>query len=734
MHDRPRVRCHGRNRGARPSRRPTTRIGEPPMLRHLGRGGLHDAGDDVASRPGPAPGTGGRDSRRGTAHHRAFAAESSETFGDGYVITLETEYRNPRAETVGTKVTRVLQARPTSSRPDVAVAVPDRPKRPRPSMNADSAWFWEGCNADELRVQTFADGTKVFPPMVRNPRTGEMPVTPQWTVASGSWPRSTATRCRTTRKFPRSTIRSSSDSSNSRKGCASCRTSPTARREQLQIGMPLDVCWLQADDDTVLPQFRPAAPRSRTDDGALPTTSTSANVCPPRPLALGEHPGIAPLSGLSHRYLAEWAGPDAVLRTLELHVDAGARPNDTVTFAGTIDDAKVTRRRRPRADRVHRQRSRRRRAPRPCRARVAPRRTGTELTMAITNYAGTTAIAGIGATAFTKDSGRTPMQLAVEACEAAHAPTRGSTRRAGRRHGHVLGRARTPRSRSRATSASTSSRHFSRIHHGGGAACGTIEQAALAVRSGQADYVLVLPRVQRALGASLRHRRAGPRRRRRGRRDVQFAWTSPFGLLTPASWVAMFATRYMHEYGATSRGLRSRRGGRPQARGHEPEGVLLRDARSPSRITRTARWIVEPLHLLDCCQESDGGQAILVTTPERAKDLPERPAVIAAAAQGAADGPADDAVATTATASRGCPRWALRAPALEHHAGSAPPTSRRRSSTTTSRRSCSRSSRSSASASAARRRTSSRTATSSSAAGCRSTPTAASSARPTSTA
>ena len=36
--------------------------------------------------------------------------------------------------------------------------------------------------------------------------------------------------------------------------------------------------------------------------------------------------------------------------------------------------------------------------------------------MAVTNYAGTTAIAGIGATAFTKDSGRTPMQLAVEAC------------------------------------------------------------------------------------------------------------------------------------------------------------------------------------------------------------------------------------------------------------------------------------------------------------------------------
>ena len=35
------------------------------------------------------------------------------------------------------------------------------------------------------------------------------------------------------------------------------------------------------------------------------------------------------------------------------------------------------------------------------------------------NYSGTTAIVGIGATEFSKDSGRTPLALAVEACQAA---------------------------------------------------------------------------------------------------------------------------------------------------------------------------------------------------------------------------------------------------------------------------------------------------------------------------
>jgi acetyl-CoA acetyltransferase len=96
----------------------------------------------------------------------------------------------------------------------------------------------------------------------------------------------------------------------------------------------------------------------------------------------------------------------------------------------------------------------------------------------------------------------------------------------------------------------------------------------------------------------------------------------------------MNARRYMHQYGATSEDFgrvavadRRHAATNPAAWFHGKPITLADHQRS--------RWIVEPLRLLDCCQESDGAVALVVTSHERARDLRQPPAVVAAAAQGA---------------------------------------------------------------------------------------------------
>ena len=245
-------------------------------------------------------------------------------------------------------------------------------------------------------------------------------------------------------------------------------------------------------------------------------------------------------------------------------------------------------------------------------------------------FAGTTAIAGIGATEFSKESGRSELHLAVESVDMA-------LRDAGIDPSEVDGLVTYSSDTNPEIDIARSLgmgelSFFSRIHYGGGAGCGTIQQAALAVQAGVADVVVCYrafnERSGNRFGAGVQGRPPAP-----NAETAHFAWYAPQGLLTPAQWVAMLARRYMHVTGATSEDLgrvavadRKHAATNPKAWFYE-KPITLEEHQA-------SRWIVEPLHLLDCCQETDGGQAIVVTSLERARDLPSTPAVIQAAAQG----------------------------------------------------------------------------------------------------
>jgi acetyl-CoA acetyltransferase len=247
------------------------------------------------------------------------------------------------------------------------------------------------------------------------------------------------------------------------------------------------------------------------------------------------------------------------------------------------------------------------------------------------SFARRTAIAGVGATEFSKRSGRSELRLAVEAVSAALDD-------AGLSPADVDGYSTFSMDNNPAVEINRylgggDLTFFSRIHYGGGAACATVMQAALAVAAGVAKTVVCYramnERSQQRFGTGVQDRPPLP-----STESAHFGWYAPHGLLTPAAWVAMNARRYMHQYGATSEDF-----GRVSVadRRHAASNPAAWFYQQPITLEdhQRSRWIVEPLRLLDCCQESDGAVAVVVTSLERARDLRSAPAVIAGAAQGA---------------------------------------------------------------------------------------------------
>ena len=223
----------------------------------------------------------------------------------------------------------------------------------------------------------------------------------------------------------------------------------------------------------------------------------------------------------------------------------------------------------------------------------------------------------------------------------------------------------------------------------------------MAVATGAAKYVVVY----RALNG-----RSGQRYSQGVAGDIvttdliHWSWYMPWGLLTPASWVAMFTQRYMHENGCHGEDLAEVAIATRKHAVNNPAAFFYRRPLSVADYM-DARWIAEPLRLYDCCQETDGGCAVVITTPERARDCRQQAGADPRRGAGLAARPgADDELLPRRH--RAASRDGAGREAGVRDRGPRPATSTRRSSTTPSRRSCCSSSSRSASASAARPRTS----------------------------
>ncbi|MEV4221301.1 lipid-transfer protein [Nonomuraea sp. NPDC049725] len=244
------------------------------------------------------------------------------------------------------------------------------------------------------------------------------------------------------------------------------------------------------------------------------------------------------------------------------------------------------------------------------------------------------AIAGIGATEFSKDSGRSELRLAAEAVLAALDD-------AGLSPAEVDGLVTFTQDANQEIAVAREVgigdlSFFSRVDYGGGAACATVAHAAMAVTTGAARAVVCYRAFNERSGRRFGRPDAGLAGQQSSQ-GMEMSWHVPYGLVTPAAWVAMFARRYLHAHGATSEDLgrvavamRRHAATNPAAWFHG-RPITLADHQA-------SRWIAEPLRLLDCCQESDGAVALVVTTAGRARDLRRTPAVVTAAAQGSGAG------------------------------------------------------------------------------------------------
>ena len=185
-----------------------------------------------------------------------------------------------------------------------------------------------------------------------------------------------------------------------------------------------------------------------------------------------------------------------------------------------------------------------------------------------------TAIAGIGATEFSKNSGRSELRLAIEACNAALAD-------AGLSGEEVDGLVTFTMDNNPETDVfrgigGRNMKHFSRVHFGGGAACGIVAQAAMAVATGQASVVICY----RAMNERSQYRfGSGYTPAPLPTAEMaHYGYYVPFGLMSPASWIAMAARRYMHETGATSEDFGRVSVACRKYRRDQPQGVVLRAA------------------------------------------------------------------------------------------------------------------------------------------------------------
>ncbi len=234
------------------------------------------------------------------------------------------------------------------------------------------------------------------------------------------------------------------------------------------------------------------------------------------------------------------------------------------------------------------------------------------------------AIVGIGQTAFGKALGRSEFDMAIEAILAA-------CEDAGIAPGQLDGLVRYDMETTQEEELYTALgrpdlRYFVGTGWGGGGSASVLVAAATAIAAGMAETVLVYR--SRARGKQSvfgRDSRLGGRYWERSDPELPGLnqWHVPQGLVSAFQEMAIITRRHMLEYGTTQDQFAEVAVAFREHARRNPKAVM----REPMTIAdhHASRMIADPLRLFDCNIETDGACALVLTTPERARDLRQKP-------------------------------------------------------------------------------------------------------------
>jgi len=300
--------------------------------------------------------------------------------GSGHFVTTRHRYTTVEGEPVGSLMFRVLKFRPAPAGDDPRHAGerpdPDPSFRPKPAVNPDNAFFWEGAARHELRLQRCDGcGRLLMPPGPRCPACGSFEL--GWIVSAGrgrlysfAVPHHPQVRGFS---YPLLVGLVELD-----EGARVVANLVGMQRHDVRIGMPLELAWLDSRPAAAggeagaaalavsLPQFRAPTPVASADtlvagelaEGdrlplwSIPVTATLivagaiatrdyTEVHHDRDLAVRRGSkdiflNINTSVGLLQRVVTDWAGPEALFRSVRVRLGAPGYPGDLLTFSGSV--------------------------------------------------------------------------------------------------------------------------------------------------------------------------------------------------------------------------------------------------------------------------------------------------------------------------------------------------------------------------------------------------------------